>query len=479
MKKNTFYLLVIFLLYSFINFNFIKPTDFSACSFISSACTVDLTNPITGLKVDSVQNIIYGKTPAATGFIDVLYEEDRCDGLSNQPTTCETYSDSLRYNVFFPDSINNQRISYSSCGLPVIIMFHGGSFFECSSLNNRGITYLCRELSKRGFIVFNVEYRRGVLPDNRSSPNPIFNFVSAQQLLALYRASQDARGAIRTIIYKQRVNDNGGRFQIDTSSIFIGGISAGSLIAMNAAYYEFQYQNDQGYAGVSSVLGDIDQDFYIGDTTIEYLPKIRGVLDMWGGMSIDISKKNNPRSFFNNNNYFPPLIAFQGLNDNIFPVDTASIYYSFDSSASKKTNFNVERNCLVSGTSLSLDTRRDTADAYGIGAEVLFRIFNYKGVSVEVYIDCDMAHGLDDDGVNFKSDFGTGYNNQDSVYSYIAGRTNTFFIAILKNIDDSLGRSRFVECRNNRVKCNISDNAACSYSVNDENNYTCDDYFNP
>ena len=66
---------------------------------------------------------------------------------------------------------------------------------------------------------------------------------------------------------------------------------------MNAAYYEFQYQNDQGYAGVSSVLGDIDQDFYIGDTTIEYLPKIRGVLDMWGGMSIDISKKNNPRSF--------------------------------------------------------------------------------------------------------------------------------------------------------------------------------------
>jgi len=128
---------------------------------------------------------------------------------------------------------------------------------------------------------------------------------------------------------------------------------------------------------------------------------------------------------------------------------------------------------------LSLDTRRDTADAYGIGAEVLFRIFNYKGVSVEVYIDCDMAHGLDDDGVNFKSDFGTGYNNQDSVYSYIAGRTNTFFIAILKNIDDSLGRSRFVECRNNRVKCNISDNAACSYSVNDENNYTCDDYFNP
>ena len=120
------------------------------------------------------------------GFKDVLYEKDRCDGLSNQPTTCETYSDSLRYNVFSLDSINNQRISYSSCGLPVIIMFHGGSFSNTAVLTIEGLLIYAGELSKRGFIVFNVEYRRGYCLITGRHPIPYLTLFPHNNL-ALYR----------------------------------------------------------------------------------------------------------------------------------------------------------------------------------------------------------------------------------------------------------------------------------------------------
>ena len=65
---------------------------------------------------------------------------------------------------------------------------------------------------------------------------------------------------------------------------------------MNAAYYEFQYQNDQGYAGVSSVLGDIDQDFYIGIQQLNICLKSE-VFWTCGVECQLILAKNNPRSF--------------------------------------------------------------------------------------------------------------------------------------------------------------------------------------
>ena len=48
------------------------------------------------------------------------------------------------------------------------------------------------------------EYRTGVLEDPRIAPSG-YNYLSAQQALAIYRGSQDVRGLLRTIIYRQQV----------------------------------------------------------------------------------------------------------------------------------------------------------------------------------------------------------------------------------------------------------------------------------
>ena len=456
-----------------------KFAQVSVCTIISSFCNTDLTNPITGLKIDSVINISYGK---GTGIsMDVLYHDNACPPSNEAPpTTCTDGYDAMKYDVYFPDSLNNKIIDYSECGFPAIVMFHGGSFDECSDKDNHGIKYICIQMALRGFIVFNVEYRRGVLLDGRPPINPLFQFrnISAQQILTIYRGSQDVRGFLRSMIYKQQTNNNGGRFKIDENKIFLGGISAGSLIAMNAAYYERQGQIDSAWPGASTVLGDIDQDYYVGDTNINFIPKIKGVLDMWGVIGMHKSLYNSPQNFFNGNTNTPPIIAFQGDDDNIFAFRKTKLYFSPDSSAADGINYNIERNCLVYGTQFQIDDDLPTPhhDACAFGAQGIYEIFKTNlHRPAELYLDCTMGHGMDT-GTPFDSDFGTGYTNQDAVYGYIAARATTYFVAILYNKVNALDRSRFVECRNNRIKCDTADAASCSYTLGQEAGYNCEDF---
>lgn len=463
-------------------FNQKKFTSISVCTILNSFCSTDLTDTISGLKLDSVMDIHYGK---GTGIsTDVLYHGNPCPPDDDAPpTTCTDGYDAMTYDVYYPDSLNNKMINYETCGFPAIIMFHGGSFDECSEKGHPGIKYVCIQMAKRGFIVFNVEYRRGVLLDGSPPINPAFPFrnVSAQQVLAVYRGSQDVRGAVRSIIHRQQTNTNGGRFEIDDTQLFLGGISAGSLIAMNAAYYERQSQIDSAWPGASSALGDIDQDYYVGDTNINFLPVIKGVVDMWGALAVHRSLYNSPETQFGGIANTPPIIAFQGDDDQIFPYFRTKLFFSTDSSEDDQINYNIERHCLVTASKYQMDDDDPNVrnDACAFGAEGIYRIFkNYLHKPVEIYLDCTMQHGLDDDCGTcvFDSDFGTGAHTQNEVYYYMAARTTTYFIAILHNKVTALDRSRFVECINTRIKCDTADSSPCSYDYEDEADYTCKDF---
>jgi hypothetical protein len=85
----------------------------------------------------------------------------------------------------------------------------------------------------------------------------------------------------------------------------------------------------------------------------------------------------------------------------------------------------------------------------------MHNIADHYGVPYELYVDCDMHHGLDKCKTAgcFKSEFGTGYTTRDSVDLYIAQRIATFFQAVLNGIAGNLGRKVFYECENKRVAC--------------------------
>lgn len=99
-------------------------------SFISSYCSYDLTDTIPGLLIDSIYGtnaINYGISNA--NLKDVLYEKDmnKCDTSYHLGDDCIDGLGSLTFYVYYPQKLNGNLIT---CKLPVIINFHGGSYFE-------------------------------------------------------------------------------------------------------------------------------------------------------------------------------------------------------------------------------------------------------------------------------------------------------------------------------------------------------------
>ncbi len=444
----------------------------------------------------------YYKSLNMPDYKDVHYEANYCPSGcpipdSIPPTGCDNDPrNALYYYVYYPTNFD-----FTTCSLPALIMFHSGAYSECSKADQDDIDYMCRAMASRGFVVFSVSYRVGVLTDATNIPSTLPAFstdpknqdVSAQQILAIYRACQDARGAIRSIIKRNQTET---LFKINTNYIFVGGMSAGSLIAMNAVYYQNQAMIDAVFPNVSAALGSINPDFYYAAppstiTDPDYLPSIKGVFNMWGSMFIPTANLANPYSFFANDAYKPPIISFAGVQDQVFDIHKQSIYFSSSNFTRSKRvcntttffqNFGIETNCLVTSSYTTPQFMQPTLYQYGIGSETIFHLFDDNSIFAELYLDCEMRHGLDNDDAcgtctfstnlfekpnatntaciqcGYKSNFGTSANSQSLTYDYIAGRAATFFQAIITSHTSVVINKKFVEQENKRYGCNAADN---------------------
>ena len=229
-------------------------------------CTRNLVNPI----ITSNSNIkdttySYSKTPVAAKYHDVDYANaDKCGTTVNNCSSND--ASALVYKVYYPSP---QVYNYTQCPkLPVIILFHVGGFVDCNgNYNSTDMQLYCREFAKRGYVAISVEYRTGMIKPSGNT------YYSAQQVLAMWRAAQDARGAVRSIIKRQNANTE--PYKIDTSKIFIGGNSAGSVTAMNVAFYNKNTMLAAAFLSVNdpNVLDGINRAYYYGETTINYTIK--------------------------------------------------------------------------------------------------------------------------------------------------------------------------------------------------------------
>lgn len=339
---------------------------------------------------------------------------------------------------------------------------------KCVNVDYPDMITLCQEFAKRGFVVFNVSYREGVIVDRREVPNgfpPGITFTTAQQMLAFYRACQDARGVIRTIINRQIDNLNVG-FQIDIDKIFLGGMSAGSAIALNAAYYQSQQMVDDVFPDVSNALGPVDQPNYYdyGSTNFDYFTSIKGVINCWGSMNTPATNQywTNPFAFFAKYRVAPiPIISFHGKDDLVFNYVRQLTYFSTVDILYGDL-FRTESDCVDNTYTVPGSANDVNPDLITLGSQKIYEMLKGQNIASEFYLDCTMGHGLDNcpedpQECPFDSDFGTHLTTRAAVYSYIAGRGATFFQAILGNVANSLGDSKFVECENYRATCNAAD----------------------
>ncbi|CAN5816811.1 hypothetical protein BH10BAC2_BH10BAC2_26680 [soil metagenome] len=417
----------------------------------------------------------------------MLYAAD-CQSATSDD--CNQDISSLVYDVYYPDKTIEE---YEACPLPAVILFHAGGFSECSNYGQPGISTICEELAKRGYVAFCVEYRRGRVKQGNK-------YTTVQQQLAVYRACQDARGAIRSIIKRQNNETSGDawgdEYRININKIFIGGMSAGGVAAMNTAWYTntmvyeiFQSVTTPSGATINQALGSIDLNAYYGDPSISYKANIIGTTSMWSAISIpseyDLDPAKEEYDFFaDSSEYLKPHLGFAGRLDETFPYyddnDKQYVYFHPDTSpAVNSTSY-----CIRSTQgSYQLDPTASTPDLINGSCLNMYKILNHFGVKSELYLDCQMKHGLDvkcvacpsipTGGANyyvnnttqactacvFASDFGTGFTDPTLVYKYIAQRIAVYFQAVLSGRSQSLINYQFVECQNNRKKCET--NIAC------------------
>jgi acetyl esterase/lipase len=172
-------------------------------------------------------------------------------------------------------------------------------------------------LAKNGFVVANIDYRLGFDPSDQMGI-----------VKAFYRGAQDLDAALRYLVH------NAGKYNIDTTAIFIGGGSAGGVLALANAYEE-QSEWDAMFPMMYQDLGAVAG---AGNNFTDNY-SVRGVYSLWGGI-VDTSLISLPEM------KAMPVLLVQSQSDEVIPYEHAKgenaefkvLYGSYDIAQRFKTN---------------------------------------------------------------------------------------------------------------------------------------------
>lgn len=140
---------------------------------------------------------------------------------------------------------------------PLVIWLHGGGF-KFGKKTSRAIPMWSKMFAQRGYVCAAINYRL-------TSKKALSQFPALAD--GCFDAIEDLYVAIA--YFKQHSE----QYNIDTNCIFVGGNSAGGIIALQAAYANLH--------SIASIAGRADS----ATVSKEYNPqKIAGVINMWGAI---------------------------------------------------------------------------------------------------------------------------------------------------------------------------------------------------
>ena len=107
---------------------------------------------------------------------------------------------------------------------PIIFFMFGGSFVT-GSRDSGNMVALCNSYASKGYVAVAIDYR--------ITPSLILNASSQNAYKAVIKGIHDLKAAIRYFrMNDQQSND----YRIDSDRVFVGGVSAGAIASLNAAY---------------------------------------------------------------------------------------------------------------------------------------------------------------------------------------------------------------------------------------------------
>ena len=186
--------------------------------------------------------------------ITVFFSLNAQEELGCDPTIYRTpalFEDIVTTNVAYGNNVDNAGIPVAltmdiydptdnTAELrPLMVFAHGGSFVAG---NRNNLSELCRTYSSMGYVTATIDYRLynffGGIPD------------SLDLLDVAVRSMHDMKAAIR---FLKGSIDDGNPFRIDTNFVTIGGISAGAITSVQAAFLE---SNDTLPEFVADIIED-------------------------------------------------------------------------------------------------------------------------------------------------------------------------------------------------------------------------------
>ena len=237
----------------------------------------------------------------------MLYSEDECSGdrykdeifSEVQVTSNILYGGNYNPNIWGQNEWQNLYLDiYEPVGddlenRPLVFFLFGGSFVAGSKTNG-DIVELCTRFAKMGYVASAIDYR--LTSDLIWFPN------SETAYRATAKGIHDLKGAIRWF----RMNDElYNEYRIDLERIYAGGVSAGAIVAVNAAYL------DQESEIPSSLVNYINENGGLTGNSgnPEYDSHFHGVINLCGAVG--------------NNEWIItgdiPIVSIHGTEDTIVP----------------------------------------------------------------------------------------------------------------------------------------------------------------
>ena len=202
----------------------------------------------------------------------------QCNGRYQTEIFSSVTKTTINYSDVYTDNAHEMDIYMpdgdTETNRPLILFMHGGSF-SAGTKEELDCVDFCNSFAKRGYVTASVNYRL--------ASNPI-NFMLNQELQfsTVFKSIADIKSAVR--YFRKNYQNDGNTYGIDENTIFIGGSSAGGVIAVNLAYVDNTSDLPTSPIDVQSIsnnLGGLEGD--AGNNG--YSSQVSGVISFAGGIN--------------------------------------------------------------------------------------------------------------------------------------------------------------------------------------------------
>jgi len=182
---------------------------------------------------------------------------------------------------------------------PLILMLFGGSYIG-GSRTSSDIVELCTRYAKMGYVAAAIDYRL--------TTELIWQANEETAYKAATKGIHDLKGAIRYFRMNDALYDD---YKIDTERIYAGGVSAGAISAVNAAYLNLDSEIPEFIENYISDNGGLEGN----SGNPEYSSDFHGIINLCGAVGhTDWIIEDDT-----------PIVSLHGTNDGVVPYGDGMI----------------------------------------------------------------------------------------------------------------------------------------------------------